>query len=120
MVDVVDSGFHWGLAEGRVGGPLHCHTYVLLANPETTAAEVTVTFLREDGKAPIVKTYTVPPTSWFNIHVNLVSPDLHDEYVGADVKATNGPPIIVERSMYWDSGGVLFKGRTNATGVRLP
>jgi hypothetical protein len=117
---VIDSGFHWGLAEGRVGGPLNYHTYVLLANPESTAADVTVTFLRENGKPPIVKTYTVPPTSRFNIDVNLVSPELHDEYVGADVKVTNGPPIIVERSMYWDSGGVLFKGGTNATAVRLP
>jgi hypothetical protein len=31
-----------------------------------------------------------------------------------------GVRMVVERSMYWDSGGVLFKGGANATGVRLP
>lgn len=117
---VVESGVHWGLAEGRLGGPLHFHTYILLANPQTSAAAVTVTFLRETG-APFVKTYTVPPTSRFNIDVNAVAPtDMHDEFVGADLNVTNGVPIVVERSVYWDLDGVLFKGGTNATGVRLP
>ena len=31
---VVEAGTHWGLAEGRVGGPLNFHTYILLANPQ--------------------------------------------------------------------------------------
>jgi autotransporter-associated beta strand protein len=117
---VVDAGTHWGLAEGRVGQSLNFHTYILLANPQTSAAAVTVTFLRENGGAPIVKTFTVAPTSRFNIDVNNVSTDLQNETVSADIRVTNGVPIVVERSMYWDSGGVLFKGGTNATGVRLP
>jgi hypothetical protein len=117
---VTSSGLHWGLAEGRVGQTLNFHTYILLANPQSSAANVTVTFLRENGAAPIVKTYTVAPTSRFNIDVNAVSSDLHDENVAADVRVTNGVPIVVERSLYWDSGGVLFKGGTNATGIALP
>jgi hypothetical protein len=117
---VTEAGLHWGLAEGRIGTPLNYHTYILLANPQTTAASVTVTFMRENGLPPIVKTYTVPPTSRFNIDVNFVDPAMQNEYVGADVKVTNGVPIVVERSMYWDWNGVLFKGGTNATGVRLP
>jgi hypothetical protein len=117
---VTSAGLHWGLAEGRVGQALNFHTYILLANPQSSAANVTVTFLRENGASPIVKTYTVAPTSRFNIDVNSVSPDLHDENVAADVRVTNGVPIVVERSLYWDSGGVLFKGGTNATGIALP
>jgi autotransporter-associated beta strand protein len=116
---VTDSGLHWGLAEGRVGGPHNFHTYILLANPDTSAAQVTVTFLRA-GKDAITKTYTVPATSRYNIDVNAVDPAMHDEDVGADIQVTNAVPIVVERSMYWDQGGVLFKGGTNATGVRLP
>jgi hypothetical protein len=50
---------------GRVGGPHNFHTYILLANPQTTAADVTVTYLRESGALLMVKTYTVPPTSRF-------------------------------------------------------
>ncbi len=48
----------WGLAEGRLGGPRQFDTFILLANPTTTEAQVTITYLRESG-APIVKTYTV-------------------------------------------------------------
>ena len=65
---VVDAGTKWGLAEGRTGGPLKFHTYILLANPQTTDANVTVTFLRESG-APVTQTYTVPKTSRFNIDI---------------------------------------------------
>ncbi len=35
------------------------------------------------------------------------------------ITVTNGIPVIVERSMYWDSTGSLFSGGTNATGIRL-
>jgi len=116
---VVDAGLHWGLAEGRVGGPLNFHTYILLANPQTTAANVTVTFLRENGAGVVTKSFIVPPTSRFNIDTSTIG-ELHDEAFGADIQVTNGVPIIVEESMYWDSNGFLFSGGTNATGTRLP
>ncbi len=116
---VVDAGLRFGLAEGRTGGPLNFHTYILLANPQTTTANVTVTYLRENAGAPVTKTYVVPPTSRFNIDTGAVT-ELHDEAFGAIVQVTNGVPIIVERSMYWDSNGFQFSGGTNATGIRLP
>jgi autotransporter-associated beta strand protein len=115
---VVDAGTSWGLSEGRIGGPLNFHTYILLANPQTTAANVTVRYLRDTG-APVTKTYTVPPTSRFNIDTSTVA-ELHDESFGAVITVTNGVNIIVERSMYWDSNGFVFSGGTNATGIRLP
>ena len=114
---VVRANTAWGLAEGRVGGPLNFQTYILLANPRTEAAQVTVTFLREAG-APIVQIYTVPPTSRFNVDAALV-PGLADTSFGAVIGVTNSVPIIVERSMYWDVGGILFSGGTNATGIAL-
>jgi autotransporter-associated beta strand protein len=116
---VVDLGTRWGLAEGRVGGALHFHTYILLANPQSSEAQVTVTYLREEG-APIVRQYTVPPTSRFNIDVNAIVPEMRDESFGALIEVTNGVPIAAERSMYWDSQGVFWSGGTNATGTRLP
>jgi hypothetical protein len=114
---VVDAGLHWGLAEGRAGGSLNFHTYILLANPQSAAATVTVSFLREQGP-PVVKSYTVP-TSRFNIDTSNVT-ELQDESFGVDIQVTNAVPIIVERSVYWDSNGYLFSGGTNATGSRLP
>jgi hypothetical protein len=46
---IVAPGVTWDLAEGRAGGEHQFHTYILLANPQTTAATVTVTYLRENG-----------------------------------------------------------------------
>jgi hypothetical protein len=115
---VVDAGLHWGLAEGRTGGAFNFHTYILLANPQSTVANVTVTFLRENGAAAVTKTFTVPPTSRFNIDAGTIS-ELSNESFGADIQVTNGVPIIVEESMYWDSNGFQFSGGTNATGSRL-
>jgi hypothetical protein len=115
---VVDAGTKWGLSEGRAGGPLNFHTYILLANPQTTAATVTVRYLRDAG-APIVRTYTVSPTSRFNIDVNTID-ELRDSSFGAVIEVTNDVPIIVERSLYWDWQGISFSGGTNVTGSRLP
>ncbi len=115
---VVDSFTRWGLAEGRVGGPLNFHTYILLANPTANAANVTVTYLRE-GAAAVAKTYTVPPTSRYNIDASSVT-ELHEEGFGALIEVTNGVKIVVERSMYWDSNGFFWSGGTNATGTPLP
>jgi hypothetical protein len=114
---VIASGLSWGLAEGRAGGPLKFHTYILLANPQTTAAIVTVTYLRE-GNTPLTQSYTVPPTSRFNIDTSTIA-GLENSSFGAQIDVTNNVPIIVERSMYWDSNGFLFSGGTNATATRL-
>jgi autotransporter-associated beta strand protein len=116
---VVSTATRWGLAEGRIGAPRNFTTYILLANPSATAANVTVTYLREAG-APVTKTYTVPPTSRFNIDVAGAVPELHDESFGARIEVTNGVPIAVERSLYWDANGIFWAGGTNALATPLP
>jgi hypothetical protein len=110
----------WALADGRVGGPRHAHAYILLSNPWTTAAEVQVTYLRENGAAPVVKTYTVPPTTRYTVDVNVDVPELQDEGFGARIEVTNGLTIGVERSVYWDANGVFWSAGTNAVATRLP
>jgi hypothetical protein len=52
----------WWLVERRTGAPYRYHTSILLANPQTTPAHVQIT-LRRENDAPVVKTYTVAPTS---------------------------------------------------------
>jgi hypothetical protein len=117
---VTATGTRWGLAEGRVGGPFAFATYILLANPSTTqAATVQVTYLRATG-APIVKTYSVPATSRFNIDVNSRVPELANESFGALIEVTNGVGIVVERSLYNNALGQVWAAGTNALGTRLP
>ena len=117
---VTEAATHWGLAEGRVGGPHHRQTYILLANPGDAAAEVTITFLRTTG-APLVKRFSVAPTSRFNVAVTGLTgdvPELGDEDFGADIVSTQ--PIVVERALYGDANGVTWAAGTNATATRLP
>jgi hypothetical protein len=109
----------WLLAEGRVGGPSAYTTYILLANPQNTAANVRVTFLRETGE-PIVKTYTIDPTSRFNIDVGGMVPELQNESFGTRIEVTNDVPIAVERSMYWNAEGRFWAGGSNALASIIP
>jgi hypothetical protein len=117
---VTDLGTHWGLAEGRVGGAAGYQTYILLANPGTMAADVTVRLLRTSG-APIVKTFTVAPATRFNVAITgpgSDAPELIDEAFGAVIESTQ--PIAVERAMYSNANGVIWAAGTNATATRLP
>jgi hypothetical protein len=79
-----------------------------------------VTFLREIG-VPIVKTFTVPPTSRVNVAVTGAgsdAPELADENFGAVIEATE--PIAVERSLYANAGGLTWAAGTNAAATRMP
>ena len=113
-----EPGTKWILAEGRAGGAQKFQTYLLLANPQNTAASVSVTYLCEAG-APVVQTYAVPAMSRLNIDVNAI-PGMQESSFGMLVEATNEVPIVVERSMYWSANGVTFSGGTNVVGVRVP
>jgi hypothetical protein len=118
---VTATGRHWGLAEGRAGGANAYQTFILLANPGSDPADVTVRFLRTSG-APLVKTFTVPPTRRFNISITgdagSMVPELANEAFGAAIASTQ--PIAVERAMYSDANGVVWAAGTSATATRLP
>jgi autotransporter-associated beta strand protein len=116
---MVTTATRWGLADGRVGGPESFFTYILLANPAPESANVTVTFLREGGAPPVVKTYTVLGASRFNVDVSTVT-ELQNESFGARIDVTNGVPIAIERSIYWNANGIFWAGGTNALGTPLP
>jgi uncharacterized repeat protein (TIGR01451 family) len=116
---LAETAVRWGLAAGRVGGPNQHRTYILLSNPWATAAEVTVTYLRESG-APIVRNYTVLPTTRYTIDVADVVAVLEGESFGARIEVTNGVSINVERSIYWNNNGVFWTAGTNAVGTKLP
>jgi hypothetical protein len=115
---VTDAGLRWGIADGRIGGPRAYQTYVLLANPNPTPAEVRVRFLK-NGVASS-RDYTLNPTSRLNIWTNTEAPELGEGQFSADIQVLNYQPIVVEKAMYWDAGGVVWAGGTNVTATRLP
>jgi hypothetical protein len=95
---VTAPSLNWFLAEGSTGG--FFSMYVLLANPNATASTLQATYIRASG-APVVKTYTVAANSRRTIDVAAEDPALADTPVSVKVEATNGVPVIVERTMWW-------------------
>ncbi|MFH1150757.1 MAG: IPT/TIG domain-containing protein [Actinomycetota bacterium] len=73
-------------------------TYVLVQNPNTSEAEVTITYMTEDGPEQM-ESFTMPATSRKTIKVNDQMPA-----VDLSTQVHGDLPIIAERAMYWDSG----------------
>jgi hypothetical protein len=104
----------WYLAEGATHGSFEL--FYLVMNPGATPATLQVRYLRPEGRAPIVKTYTVGARSRFTIWVDQEDPALAATDVSAEITSTNGVPVIVERSMYLN-GSKAFKGGNNSAAV---
>jgi len=114
---VEQPGTTWYLAEGATHGSFDL--FYLIMNPSPTAAAIRVRYLMPTG-APIVKTYSVGAGSRFTIWVDQEDQALRATDVSAEITSTNGVPIIVERSMYLNTGGKAFKGGHNSAGVTAP
>lgn len=84
----------WFLAEGSTLG---FHAYVLIQNPNPSAANVTVTFFKQDGTTKVY-TETVAPLSRTTVPIHREVPDTASVSTGVDANV----PIIVERAMYFN------------------
>ena len=116
----------WFLAEGSTAGTFDL--YYLLQNPNATAAQVQITFLRPSG-GPLVKSYTVNPRSRRTINIDNETGvtgrpanerSLSASDVSAQIVSTNGVPILVERAMYMTVNGRVFAAGHDSAGVTAP
>ncbi len=98
----------WYFAEGSTTSDFN--TWILLLNPNATPAQVTANFMQDNGQTKTV-TYTVPPTSRFNIWANTIVPN---GAVATTIQSDQ--PIVAERSMYWSGG----KAGHNTIGATAP
>jgi hypothetical protein len=114
---VTAPGTRWALAEGETGGTLGFNTFLLFANPEDVPAQVRISFLRTSGP-PVVLERTIPANARETLWANSVA-GLANQRFGAVVESLNAVPIVVERAMYWNGGGIPWGAGTNETGVRL-
>jgi hypothetical protein len=115
------TGTRWALAEGEVGGENGTQTYILIANTGTSAGQARVTLLFEDGTSAI-RTFDLGASSRFNVSVASDFPEAAGRRFGALVESLGASPmpIVVERAMYTNAGGVVWSAGTNALGTRLP
>jgi YVTN family beta-propeller protein/autotransporter-associated beta strand protein len=106
----------WLLAEGATGS--FFTTFVLLANPGTTAADVTLTYLPASGAA-VTRTLTVQPGQRVTRNIALEDASLANAAVATRVESSQ--PIVVERSQYWGAPEFIEGHNSvgvNATGLR--
>jgi uncharacterized delta-60 repeat protein len=101
------------LAEGSTGAFFDLD--VLIANPNAAAAPVTVTFLKDDGTT-VTQNLILAATTQRTLHVDAI-PGLAGTAVSTVVTSTAGLPLVVERSMFWDSS---YYGSHGATAVDGP
>jgi glucose/arabinose dehydrogenase len=94
---VTAPALEWFLAEGATGD--YVDLFVLIANPNTSAADVECRFLLPSGQV-ITRTFTVAGQSRQNVWVDS-DPELAATDVSTVVRSTNGVPIVVERAIWW-------------------
>jgi hypothetical protein len=112
----------WYLAEGATHGGFDL--FYLLQNPNDTAAQVHVRYLRPAG-APLDKDYTVAAQSRMTIWVDDediagLGKALAATDVSAVIEVTNNQPIIAERAMYFSRPEQPFAAGHESAGVTAP
>jgi hypothetical protein len=117
---VTATGTRWALADGEAGGANGTQTYILIANAGASAASVRVTLLLEAG-GTVQRDYTVPANSRFNVNAGADFPTANNQRFGAIIESLGATPqpIVVERSMYTNAGGVTWSAGTNVVATRL-
>jgi uncharacterized membrane protein len=112
----------WFLAEGATGD--YFDMFVLLANPTTTDAQVTVTYLTVSGTT-YSRTLVAPANSRSGIWVDqeefpgVAGRPLADVAVSTTVQSTNGVPLVVERAMWWPGDSSTWHEAHNSAGATV-
>jgi hypothetical protein len=91
----------WHFAEGATGG--YFETYLLMANPNASAAAVTATYRTTAGQV-VTRNYTLPANSRSTIRVETEHPSLAAADFWFSVVSTNGVSFVAERSLWWPDG----------------
>ncbi|MEW6555309.1 MAG: C40 family peptidase [Actinomycetota bacterium] len=101
------------LAEGYTGSGFD--TWLLLANPNTAAAEVQISYLVQGGQN-VTETRTVPAQSRLTVYAE---DKVVDSSFGTTITSLNGVGVVAERAMYFDYGGGMRGGHCSAA-VKQP
>jgi hypothetical protein len=109
---VSELGTSWFLAEGATGP--YFDEYVLVGNPNSSPAAVTVRYLLTNGTT-IERQRTIGAWARLTINVEAEDPLLEDAAVSTTVTASH--PVVVERAMYWPGDPGSWQEAHNAFGV---
>jgi hypothetical protein len=107
----------WLVAGGDLGGASGAQTYVLVANPSTTAGRARVSVLEDTGSR-VLRDIDLPAKSRTNVEI----PAGFASTFGVLVESLGADPIgiVVERATYGSPGGVTWAAGGNALASPLP
>ncbi|MBU4174623.1 MAG: VCBS repeat-containing protein [Actinobacteria bacterium] len=111
-IGVTEPSGTWYLAEGCTGWGFD--TYVLVQNPGDAPADVTYTFMRENGEG-FQHQQRIGPHSRYTVKVDDM-PGLG--YCSFSTRVQSSLPVCCERAVYFDSGG--RPGGHNSIGTTSP
>jgi hypothetical protein len=114
----VSGATNWAFADGMVGGPNSAQTYLLLANPSDTDAQVRVSMVYEDGEATVT-TRSISAGARETVWVNGVAGIIAGRHFWMRVDSTNGVPVVAERSTYSDAAGEPWTAGSSLVGTPL-
>jgi type 1 glutamine amidotransferase len=114
------TGTRWLVAGGEVADSPRTDTYLLVANTAPRTASVEVTLLFDDGPER-VRRFTVRPASRFNVDVRGQFPEAVGRRFGAIVESLGSEPapLVVEESVYHDTGTVRWAAGASLIATRL-
>jgi photosystem II stability/assembly factor-like uncharacterized protein len=100
--------YEWFLAEGYTGDGFN--QWICMQNPENEDALVEIHYYTQEEGLLEVKTVPVPANSRNTIMVNDLANAGPDYQLSTRIMVTAGPPIVVERPMYFLFNGVWDGG----------
>jgi hypothetical protein len=121
-------GTAWAVADGLNGGADNARTYLLVASGAGTIDSLRVRAIRDSGP-PLERIYqdALLPNARLTVDLGEAFPTLAGEHVGVILEsmgqasggAVTPMPIVVERAMYNDAGGVVWAAGSNLVATRL-
>ena len=114
------TGISWATADGEVGGAAGSETFLLIANTASYAGSARVTLVFEDGGSAS-RTMALLPSSRRTVVVGAEFSEAAGRRFGAIVESLGSlpAPIVVERAMYSNGGGVVWAAGSNLVATRL-
>jgi len=106
----------WFLAEGATG--VFFETFVLVANPNPSVADVTLTFVTESG-VTVTRNKTVPANGRLTVDIEAEGSTALDNAAVA-TRVQSNIPVVVERSQYWPFAPPFWYEAHNSFGVTAP
>jgi hypothetical protein len=115
----------WVVADGMAGDNRGTQTYLLIANTSATPGRVRITELVDTPTGPIPSTRVqamrdLPPNSRTTVLLNDLFPSGTFGVVVESIDTAPLAQLVVERAMYWNSGGEIWAAGTNLLATPVP